>query len=155
MAVCQATVDAMASEGNPYKGGLYAGLMIGPPNPKDPKAPRVRLVEFNCRFGDPETQVVLPLLRSDLFDVMAACVAGTLASTPVAWAPAGTCAATVVAAAPGYPEAYLKGAAIALTPPPPGSALAQASTVYHAGTKVSTYAAWLEFAGHTCAGHTR
>ena len=136
MGVCQATVNAMASEGTPYKGVLYAGLMIGPPNPSNPKAPRVRLVEFNCRFGDPETQVVLPLLQSDLFDVMAACVLGTLASTRVEWAPSGTFAATVVAAAGGYPEAYAKGSPITLTPPPSGSLLAQSSTVYHAGTKV-------------------
>ena len=65
----------MAAEGRPFRGCLYFGLMLTANGPK--------VIEYNCRFGDPETQVVLPLLESDLFTVLRACTAGTLAETEV------------------------------------------------------------------------
>jgi phosphoribosylamine--glycine ligase len=92
-------IAAMAKEGRPYKGCLYAGLMIVDGQPK--------VVEFNARFGDPETQVVLPLLESDLVDVMLACVDGSLDKLEVKWSHAA--AVCVVMASGGYPKAYKKG----------------------------------------------
>ena len=62
----QATIDCMAKEGNPFVGVLFAGLMLTPDD-------QVKVLEFNCRFGDPETQTVLPLLKSDLFNIMLSC----------------------------------------------------------------------------------
>jgi phosphoribosylamine--glycine ligase len=92
-------IAAMAKEGRPYKGCLYAGLMIVDGQPK--------VVEFNARFGDPETQVVLPLLESDLVDVMLACVDGSLDKLEVKWSHAA--AVCVVMASGGYPKTYKKG----------------------------------------------
>jgi phosphoribosylamine--glycine ligase len=97
--ILQPAVDAMRQEGCLYKGCLYAGLMITGKGPK--------VVEFNARFGDPETQVVLPLLDSDLITVMEACIDETLATTEVRWKEQA--AVCVVAAAGGYPGAYDKG----------------------------------------------
>lgn len=97
--ILQPVVDALRAEGHIYKGCLYAGLMITATGPK--------VVEFNCRFGDPETQVVLPLLDSDLVTVMEACIDGKLAETAVAWKEAA--AVCVVLAAEGYPGSYRKG----------------------------------------------
>ena len=116
--VLQPTISAMAQRGTPYKGVLYAGLMRTPDG--------MRVLEFNCRFGDPETQVVLPMLESDLYDVMNACIDGELSKMPLAWHE-GACA-TVVLASPGYPGTYPKGIVITLEPD------ALTSTVYHAGT---------------------
>ena len=100
--ILEPLIAGMKQEGKPYKGCLYAGLMITKKGPK--------VIEFNCRFGDPETQVVLPLLDSDLVEVMLACVDGKLAETPVKWsADAAVC---VVMAAKGYPGSYAKGDAI-------------------------------------------
>lgn len=97
--VLQPVVDALRAEGRLYRGCLYAGLMIGGNGPK--------VIEFNARFGDPETQVVLPLLTSDLVTVMEACIDGTLADTEVKWeAQAAVC---VVMAAGGYPGGYATG----------------------------------------------
>ena len=93
------TINAMNAEGRSFKGCLYFGLMITPNGPK--------VIEYNCRFGDPETQVVLPLLESDLLTVMKACQAGTLAETEVKFADKSACC--VVMASKGYPEAYEKG----------------------------------------------
>jgi phosphoribosylamine--glycine ligase len=87
----------------------------------------LRTLEFNCRFGDPETQVILPLLKSDLYAVMQACIAGNL--TTVEWATDQTCA-TVVLAAPGYPNDYPKGLPISGL-----DALPPDVMVFHAGTK--------------------
>ena len=95
-------VAAMAEAGTPYVGVLYAGLMLCADGP--------RLIEFNCRFGDPETQAVLPLLDSDLAAVALACVEGRLDSTVVHWSDQSAC--TVVAAAAGYPLAAATGAVI-------------------------------------------
>lgn len=96
------TVNAMNAEGRTFKGCLYFGLMLTPQGPK--------VIEYNCRFGDPETQVVLPLLESDLLTVMQACANGTLASTEVKFSAGSACC--VVMASAGYPEAYEKGFAI-------------------------------------------
>ena len=93
------TIRAMKAEGRPFKGCLYFGLMIT----KD----GVKVIEYNCRFGDPETQVVLPLLKSDLFTVMRAVTDGRLAETPVEFDDKH--AACVIMASEGYPVKYEKG----------------------------------------------
>ena len=93
------TIRAMEAEGRPFTGCLYFGLML------TPKGPRV--IEYNCRFGDPETQVVLPLLESDLLTVMQATTNGTLDKTPVTFSEGA--AACVIMASGGYPSAYAKG----------------------------------------------
>eukprot|EP00617_Octactis_speculum_P019210 CAMPEP_0185772532 /NCGR_PEP_ID=MMETSP1174-20130828/69536_1 /TAXON_ID=35687 /ORGANISM="Dictyocha speculum, Strain CCMP1381" /LENGTH=1073 /DNA_ID=CAMNT_0028458865 /DNA_START=324 /DNA_END=3545 /DNA_ORIENTATION=+ len=102
MEMLQRTVTKMAEEGRPYVGVLYAGLMID----KTDKLPK--FLEFNCRFGDPETQVLLPLLASDLLTVFRSCTEGTLTSDTVQWHSGAAC--TVVKAAEGYPNSgYPKG----------------------------------------------
>ena len=93
------TIHAMNAEGRTFKGCLYFGLMITGDGPK--------VIEYNCRFGDPETQVVLPLLKSDLFAVMQATTNGTLAETPVEFYDKS--AACVIMASEGYPVSYEKG----------------------------------------------
>lgn len=93
------TMHAMNAEGRTFKGCLYFGLMLTPNGPK--------VIEYNCRFGDPETQVVLPLLESDLLTIMQACANGTLADTEVKFFAGSACC--VVMASKGYPEAYEKG----------------------------------------------
>ena len=93
------TIRAMKAEGRTFKGCLYFGLMITPDGPK--------VIEYNCRFGDPETQVVLPLLESDLLTVMQAVTNETLAETPVVFSDKS--AACVIMASEGYPVAYEKG----------------------------------------------
>ncbi len=93
------TVRAMVAEGRPFRGCLYFGLML------TPKGPRV--IEYNCRFGDPETQVVLPLLKSDLLTVMMATTNGTLADCEVEFSEGA--AACVIMASGGYPGSYPKG----------------------------------------------
>ena len=93
------TIDAMNKEGRTFKGCLYFGLMITPKGPK--------VIEYNCRFGDPETQVVLPLLESDLLTIMKATTNGTLAETEVKFS--GKSAACVIMASKGYPVSYEKG----------------------------------------------
>ena len=93
------TVRAMNLEGRTFKGCLYFGLMITPDGPK--------VIEYNCRFGDPETQVVLPLLESDLLTVMQAVTNGTLKDTEVRFADKNACC--VIMASKGYPTAYEKG----------------------------------------------
>ena len=93
------TIAAMNAEGRTFKGCLYFGLMLTPNGPK--------VIEYNCRFGDPETQVVLPLLKSDLLTVMQATTNGTLAETEVEFEDAHACC--VIMASKGYPTAYEKG----------------------------------------------
>ncbi|MBQ8836773.1 MAG: phosphoribosylamine--glycine ligase [Clostridia bacterium] len=93
------TIDAMNAEGRAFKGCLYFGLMLTPNGPK--------VIEYNCRFGDPETQVVLPLLESDLLTVMRAVTDGKLAETEVKFSNKHACC--VVMASKGYPTAYEKG----------------------------------------------
>ncbi|MCI9465579.1 MAG: phosphoribosylamine--glycine ligase [Ruminiclostridium sp.] len=93
------TMEAMNAEGRPFKGCLYFGLMLTEQGPK--------VIEYNCRFGDPETQVVLPLLESDLLTVMEATAKGTLAETQVKFS--GKHACCVVLASQGYPKKYETG----------------------------------------------
>lgn len=119
------TVAAMNAEGRPFKGCLYFGLMLTPDGPK--------VIEYNCRFGDPETQVVLPLLESDLLAVMQAATNGTLAQTEVKFS--GQSAACVVLASGGYPQHYEKGKPI--TGLADGQLPGGGATVYHAGTALA------------------
>ena len=93
------TIEAMNAEGRTFKGCLYYGLMITPKGPK--------VIEYNCRFGDPETQVVLPLLESDLLEIMMACTNGTLAETKVEFSNQSACC--VIMASGGYPKSYQNG----------------------------------------------
>ena len=121
--ILQPVLDELRRRGIPYQGVLYAGLMLTADGP--------RVLEFNCRFGDPETQAVLPRLAGDLLPALLACTDGTLAPNLVRWRPeACVC---VVMAAGGYPGAYAKGLPI--------EGLADAETqagvtVFHAGTAV-------------------
>ena len=99
------TIAAMNAEGRTFKGCLYFGLMLTPKGPK--------VIEYNCRFGDPETQVVLPLLESDLLTIMRACTEGTLADTEVKFADKHACC--VILASAGYPTSYKKGFEMSFT----------------------------------------
>ena len=117
------TIRAMQEEGRPFTGCLYFGLMLTPKGPK--------VIEYNCRFGDPETQVVLPLLDTDLVDIMLAIWNGTLDQLDIRWK--NGCAACVVMASGGYPKKYVTGLPI--------SGLDENGQtancfVYHAGTKL-------------------
>ncbi|CAM9506795.1 unnamed protein product [Ectocarpus sp. 6 AP-2014] len=123
--ICQSTVTAMAAEGSPFVGVLFAGFMLTKEGPV--------VLEFNVRMGDPETQALLPLMESDLYEVMLACTEGRLAETPVAFTP-GAAAATVVLAADGYPGKYPKGMPISGLE---DAAAIPGVTVYHAGTKAA------------------
>lgn len=118
--ILQPAVDAMRQEGRLYCGCLYAGLMITETGPK--------VIEFNARFGDPETQVVLPLLASDLVDIMEACVEGRLAQCEINWL--NQAAVCVVMAAGGYPGDYAKGEPIRGLQ----AAAEEGICVFHAGT---------------------
>ena len=100
--VLQPVVDELARRGTPYRGVLYAGLMLTKTGPK--------VLEFNCRFGDPETQAILPRLATPLLPALRACMDGTLASCPVEWDPRP--AVCVVMVSGGYPESYPKGVPI-------------------------------------------
>ena len=99
------TIRAMNAEGRTFTGCLYFGLMLTPKGPK--------VIEYNCRFGDPETQVVLPLLESDLLTVMQATTKGTLAETQVRFSDKNACC--VILASEGYPVSYKKGYPITMT----------------------------------------
>ena len=116
------TMAAMAAEGCPFKGCLYFGLMLTPKGPK--------VIEYNCRFGDPETQVVLPLLETDLYTVMRAVTDGTLGELDVTFSDRH--AACVVLASGGYPGTYDKG--IPITGLMDGQLPGTDAAVYHAGT---------------------
>lgn len=98
--VTHPTIEGLQQAGTPYTGVLYAGLMITADGPM--------VLEFNCRFGDPETQVILPLLQADLVDILNACIDGELTSSLVYEKYEERTAATVVLAAPGYPGSYPK-----------------------------------------------
>ena len=113
-------VAAMKKEGYPFKGCLYAGLMITSEGPK--------VVEFNCRFGDPETEAVLPLFDGDLARVMLDCVHGTLSDEAVVWKKA--CAVDVVLASEGYPASHSSGDVISVIE----DAQKAGCLVFHAGT---------------------
>ena len=118
--ILKPTIAAMAKEGRIYRGCLYLGLMVTADGPK--------VVEFNARFGDPETQVVLPLLDSDLVAIMCACADGTLADVPIRWKDGA--AVCVVLASGGYPGHYDKGQEIHGL----ADAEAMGALVFHAGT---------------------
>uniref|UniRef100_A0A8C1M1B4 Phosphoribosylglycinamide formyltransferase n=1 Tax=Cyprinus carpio TaxID=7962 RepID=A0A8C1M1B4_CYPCA len=121
--VLQKTVDGMREEGTPYVGVLYAGLMLTTEGAK--------VLEFNCRFGDPECQVLMPLLESDLYEVLMKTLQMELSLSPVQWLQ-DSAAVTVVMASAGYPAAYKKGLEI--------TGLSQVSEmgiqVFHAGTEL-------------------
>lgn len=117
------TIAAMQKEGRPFKGCLYFGLMLTPNGAK--------VVEYNCRFGDPETQVVLPLLETDLVDIMEAVWEEKLDQLDIKWSDK-SCACVVIASG-GYPEKYETGKEISGLDEKGQSPLAY---VYHAGTKL-------------------
>ena len=116
------TIEAMNKEGRTFKGCLYFGLMITPKGPK--------VIEYNCRFGDPETQVVLPRLKTDIMDIFDAINNETLSDLDIEWSDEA-CACVVIASG-GYPKSYSKGLEIT------GLENGQADgvTVYHAGTAI-------------------
>ncbi len=119
--IYQPTVDALNKEGRTFKGVIFFGLMLTPKG--------MRVIEYNARFGDPETQVVLPRLKNDIVEIFEACIDGTLDKINVEWYDNGT--ACVVLASGGYPESYKKGYEI--------TGLEQAEKaeniiVFHAGT---------------------
>lgn len=114
------TIHAMTAEGRTFKGCLYFGLMLTENGPK--------VIEYNCRFGDPEAQVVLPLLESDLLTVMHACTNGTLAETEVKFS--SDCACCLIMASKGYPVEYEKGFEITIEDE-------AKPYVYSAGTRLS------------------
>ncbi|MBI5031705.1 MAG: phosphoribosylamine--glycine ligase [Chloroflexi bacterium] len=119
--ILQPTVDAMRAEGTPFVGALYAGLMLTHDG--------VRVLEYNCRFGDPETQVILPLLDSDLIAIAEACATQRLNQVDVKWKSGA--AACVVAASGGYPGAYQNEKEIFGLGPARSDC-----AVFHAGTKI-------------------
>jgi phosphoribosylamine--glycine ligase len=122
--ILQPTVDALRQRGIDYRGVLYAGLMITPAG--DPM-----VLEFNCRFGDPETQAILPLLETPLEELLLACTQQRLEQLPpISWKPGA--AACVIAAAQGYPGAYQKGQAITGIK----EAEEQGAVVFQAGTQL-------------------
>ncbi len=119
--IIRPTVEAMAKEGRPFQGCLYFGLMLTPDGP--------RVVEYNSRFGDPETQPVLSLLKTDLMDIMLACTNGTLDQLDIQWSNGAACC--IVMASGGYPASYKKGYEISGL-----DSVSKDVFVYHAGTKL-------------------
>jgi phosphoribosylamine--glycine ligase len=119
--VLRGTVEAMAAEGTPYRGVVYAGLMLTDDGPK--------VLEFNARFGDPETQVVVPRLAADLADLFVACTEGTLSGARAEVAPRSC--VTVVLASGGYPDAYETGVEIEGLE---DAGSVEGALVFHAGT---------------------
>lgn len=118
--VLKPAVHGLRTEGTPFVGVLYAGLMLTPDG--------IRVLEFNCRFGDPETQVVLPLLETDLLEIAEACVNGTLADVDVLWKTGA--AVCVVLASKGYPERVESGKLVTIENLPADM------VCFHAGTKL-------------------
>ena len=117
--IFQPTIDAMAAEGCPFKGVIYFGLMLTPSGPK--------VIEYNARFGDPEAQVVLPLLETDLVDICLAVLDERLDQIDIRWQDRNACC--VVLASGGYPGAYVTGYPIS------GLDSVTDSLVFHAGTR--------------------
>ena len=114
------TLKALNDEGIEYKGVIYFGLMITPEGPK--------VVEYNSRFGDPETQCILPRLKTDLYEIFEACIDGNLDKINIQWDERACCC--VIAASGGYPVSYEKGFVISgIT-----EAESEGTVVYHAGT---------------------
>jgi phosphoribosylamine--glycine ligase len=118
--ILQPVIDAMRQEGRPFKGVLYAGLMLTPDGAK--------VIEFNARFGDPEAQAVLPLLETDLVDIVDAIIDERLDAQPIVWRQA--CSCCVVLASGGYPAQYQTGCPISGLADVPADCL-----VFHAGTR--------------------
>ena len=121
--IMEPVVATLRDDGSPYQGVLYAGLMLTRDGPK--------VIEFNCRLGDPETQVVLPRLKTDLLDVMIKTAQGDLSGISLAWDPQA-CVGVVVASG-GYPGQYKTGYAIETA-----GEIDEGVTIFHAGTKVAT-----------------
>ncbi len=119
--IAEPTVRGMAEEDTPFKGVLYIGLMMTARGPQ--------VLEFNARFGDPETQAILLRMDSDIVDALEACVDGRLAETELAWSPGA--AVCVVASSGGYPGSYKTGMPITGLG---GAAKVPAVVVFHAGT---------------------
>jgi len=117
------TVNALQKEGCPFKGCLYFGLMLTPRGPM--------VIEYNCRFGDPETQAVLPLLQTDLLDVMEAVTDGALSNINIQWSSEKS--ACVVLASGGYPEPYKTG--FVINGLDENGGIGDGVTIYHAGTE--------------------
>ena len=117
--VLQPTIDAMNKEGFPFCGCLFTGLMLTKPGP--------RVLEYNVRFGDPESQSCLPLLNSDLADLMQACCTGNLSSKTLSISPLSAC--SVIMAAAGYPGSYAKGTTMDVDEP-----REEGMYLFHAGT---------------------
>ncbi len=117
--IIQPAVNGLKTEGMPYVGILYAGIMLTENGPKT--------LEFNCRFGDPEAQVILPLLETDLLDIIKSSISGTLSNLEVNWLQGS--AATVVLASGGYPRAYEKGKTIT-------GLDTKEAFIFHAGTNL-------------------
>ncbi|MGA2728771.1 MAG: phosphoribosylamine--glycine ligase [Terracidiphilus sp.] len=119
--IAEPTIRGMAEEGTPFVGVLYCGLMMTPRGPE--------VLEYNARFGDPETQAILPRLESDLVDALEACIDGHLDQTPLHWSPGAS--ACVVASSAGYPAGYKTGFPITgLT----NAAMVPSVQVFHSGT---------------------
>jgi phosphoribosylamine--glycine ligase len=118
--ILQPAIDGLREEGRPFVGVLYAGLMLTAQGPK--------VIEFNCRFGDPEAQVILPLLESDLLEILLACATGHLSEVQIRWSKGA--AACIVLASEGYPGKYPTGRPISGL-----DAARPDSFVFHAGTR--------------------
>jgi phosphoribosylamine--glycine ligase len=118
--VIQPAVDGLRREGRKFVGVLYAGLMLTEAG--------IRVLEFNCRFGDPETQAVLPLLETDLLDIAESCVHGNLADLDIRWKDGA--AVCVVLASKGYPEKTESGKVVTF------GELPEKTVCFHAGTKM-------------------
>ena len=125
--ITEAAIQAMARSGTPYKGVLYPGLMINEQGPQ--------VIEFNCRMGDPETQVLLPRLKSDLLDILWAVANERLAEAEVQWS-TDACVAVTIASG-GYPGEYQTGFPIAGL-----GSIEPDVMVFHAGTAISETARW-------------
>ena len=121
------TMRAMNAEGRTFRGCLYFGLILTKDGPK--------VIEYNCRFGDPETQVVLPLLDTDLLEIMEATAAGRLAEVDIRWKHGSACC--VILASGGYPKAYKKGLPISGLEEN-GQLPGEPAEVFHAGTKLES-----------------
>jgi len=132
--IIKPTAKAMVSEGRPFRGVLFAGLMITPDG-------KPKTIEFNARFGDPETQVVLPRLKSDLVEIFLAAVNGTLDQVEIEWS--DEAAVCVVLASDGYPASYLKGLQIHGLK----DTEQEQSLVFHAGTAKNAEGEWVTNGG--------
>lgn len=130
--IIKPTAKAMVAEGRPFRGVLFAGLMISPDG-------KPKTIEFNARFGDPETQVVLPRLKSDLLEIFLAAVNGTLDKVEIEWS--NEAAVCVVLASGGYPASYPKGLPIS------GLDEAGDALVFHAGTAKNEAGEWVTNGG--------